>query len=302
MLSNDKHIQFVICDDNPFTRRLAADVLLGSGFDRVQFASSGDELLKLTVEAQPRIVLTSSRVPALSGLEFARIIRSGFGIVNRTMPIIVMTDTATTKFLDAARDAGVDEMLVRPFTGAALLSRVEAVLLRPRRFVETLNYVGPCRRRRMLQDYGGALRRFTDPLREIEKPLWEAEGNRELVRECVGKISRLASGLNPGDRIKLKRIYSAVLEAAELADEIRDEALGAAARSLLRYIIAIGGSAPVDPSVITTHADALVQLGRLNSEQGKAREMLVAGLVAIVDKRLGRSAPEPIGAKQPAVG
>jgi DNA-binding response OmpR family regulator len=283
-----KLIQFLLCDDNQYTRRLVSEVLAGVGFEKVQFASSGAELLKLTVEFQPKIVITSSRVPALSGLEFTRIVRGGYATVPRSLPIIVMTDTPTTKFLEAAREAGVDEMLMRPFTGNAVLSRVEAVLLRPRRLVESVNYVGPCRRRRMLEDYEGTRRRFTDPLEEVEKPLWEAEGNRELVRLCVTKISELSLGLAPGDRRKLREIYGAVRDTELLADEVRDKSLGDAARSLARYISAIGAAGEVDPDVVTTHIDAIQKLGYLAAQHINEREQLVHGLVAVVDKRLGR--------------
>jgi DNA-binding response OmpR family regulator len=285
--------QFLVCDENAFTRKLVADVLAGAGFEKVQIAGDGLELLTLTVEFQPRVVITSSRIPGISGLEYTRMIRAGYGAVNRATSVIVMTDTPTQKFLDAARAAGVDEMLVRPFNGAALLSRVEAVLLRPRRFVESVNYTGPCRRRRMLEDYGGPMRRFTDPLEDVEKPLWEAEGNRELVRVCVTRISELTLDLSPGDRRKLREIYAAVKDTEQLADDVRDQYMGDAARSLGRYITAVGGSGAVDQDVLSTHIDAMQKLGVLNSEHQGEREQLVKGLVAVVDKRLGRKAVAP---------
>lgn len=291
MSPKTRAIQFVVCDENAFARKLVADVLAGAGFEKVQMASTGRELLALTKEFLPRVVITSSRIPELSGLEFTRLIRAGYGAVDRSLSIIVMTDTPTQKFIDAARGAGVDEMLVRPFTGAAILSRVEAVLLRPRRLVESVNYVGPCRRRRMLEDYEGPMRRFTDPFEQLEKPLWESEGNRELVRTCVTRISELASDLPPGDRRKLREIYAAVKDTEQLADDIRDQYMGDAARSLARYITAVGGAGAVDQEVLSTHIDALQKLCVLTSEHLEAREELVRGLVQVVDKRLGRKGP-----------
>jgi DNA-binding response OmpR family regulator len=281
-------IQFLVCDENAHTRRLVSDVLAGAGFERVRFARDGVEMVKFALELHPRIIITTSRIPGLSGLDFTRMIRAGYGPINRATSIIVMTDTPTQKFLDAARAAGVDEMLVRPFTGAALLARVEAVLIRPRRFVESVNYVGPCRRRRMIEDYGGQLRRFTDPLEETGKMIWEAATNRELVRNCVTNISELTDDLTPGDRRKLREIYAAVRDAEQLCDEVRDQFMGDAARSLARYITAIGGSGAVDPEVMSTHIDAMQKLAHLGSQHSVEREELVKGLVAVVDKRLGR--------------
>lgn len=281
--------QIIICDESYHVRRLVADVLANAGFDRCELVADGAALLERTVEFQPRIVITSSRIPGLSGLEFTRLIRSGYKDVKRTLAIIVMTPTPTQKFLDASRESGVDEMLVRPFTGASLLARVEAVLLRPRRFIESAAYTGPCRRRRMMQDYGGQFRRFTDPLEASNKPLWEAETNRELVRQCVTKISELSLDLTPGDRRKLREIYNAVGETEQLADDVQDQAMADAARSLARYISATGANGALDREVFQTHIDAMQKLGMLGSQQDKERAMLVQGLVAIVDKRLGRA-------------
>ncbi|MEZ5995967.1 MAG: response regulator [Hyphomonadaceae bacterium] len=293
-------IQFLVCDENSFTRKLVADVLAGAGFEKVQIANDGMELLSLTAEFLPRVVITSSRIPGISGLEYTRMIRGGYGVVNRATSIIVMTDTPTQKFLDAARMAGVDEMLVRPFNGAALLARVEAVLLRPRRFVESVSYVGPCRRRRMLDEYGGPLRRFTDPLEDSDKPLWEAESNRALVRQAISKISEISRDLAPTDRRKLREVYAAVKDTEQLADDVRDQFMGDAARSLGRYITAIGGSGGVEHDVLSTHIDALQKLCVLGSDHQEAREELVKGLVAVVDKRLGRKASAPNGAPPPS--
>ena len=70
-------------------------------------------MLEQTVEYEPRIVITTSRLPEMSGLEYTRLIRGGYKNVSRLLSIIVMTDTPTKAFLDAAQASGVDEMLVR---------------------------------------------------------------------------------------------------------------------------------------------------------------------------------------------
>jgi DNA-binding response OmpR family regulator len=283
-----KAVRIIICDDSAFTRRAFADVLTAAGFERIAYASDGEALLRQTVELQPQIVITSSRIPNLSGLEYTRLIRAGYETASRTTSIIITSDTPTQTFLKAARDSGVDEVLARPFSGAALLARVEAVLLRPRRFVESVDYVGPCRRRRMLEDYGGPLRRFTDPFEDDDRPLWEAETNRELVRSCVTKISELARNLSSSDRRKLREIYAATADAEQLADDTCDEAMGAAARSLSRYIGAVGATGLVDVEVLGTHINAMQTLCLLGSNQLAERDELVRGLEAVVDKRLRR--------------
>ena len=53
--------------------------------------------------------------------------------------------------------------------------------------------------------------------------------------------------------------------------------------------MAIGANGVPDPEVMTTHIDAMHTLGMLSSTQHQEREMLVLGLVRVVDKKLGRT-------------
>ena len=64
--------------------------------------------------------------------------------------------------------------------------------------------------------------------------------------------------------------------------------LGDAARSLGRYISAVGAAGALDPEVFQTHIDAMQQLSALGARQVNEREQLVGGLVAVVDKRIRR--------------
>ena len=276
----------LVADDNRNFRRLVSDVLRDAGFGKIVQASDGPNLLRLTAEIQPRIAITASRLPGMSGLEFTRLIRSGYESVNPALSIIVMTSTPTVAFLDAARTSGADEMLVCPFAPAALLARVEAVLVRPRRFIKSATYVGPCRRRRMLQDYGGKLRRGSDAIKVADSLPWEAEANRELVRESVKALSECAADFSPDDDIKLTAFGAAIEQTGELAEEIEDQPLEGAAKSLGRYVAGMRASETIDPEVVRAHVNAMNLLASLTSEQQSQRQALVEGLVAAVDKRL----------------
>jgi DNA-binding response OmpR family regulator len=290
MVSMSAKRRLLVADPVSHTRMLVVDVLRNAGFSDIVHARDGQSLLTATEEYEPKIVITTSRLPGkISGLDFTRRVRAGYRTVQRTLPIIVMTETPTVAFLEAARASGVDEMLVRPFSAQAVLARIQAVTDNPRQFIDSAVYVGPCRRRRMLDNYSGPLRRFMDPLEDLvgTQP-WELASNREVVRQCLQKISELADSLSPGDRRKLREIYTAVQEAESIADETLDQMMASAARSLGRYIMAVGASGNLDCEVVTTHLDAMHTLGLLSSIQHAERENLVGGLHRIVDKKLGR--------------
>jgi DNA-binding response OmpR family regulator len=269
---------------------LLAEVLRAAGYFMIESVRDGNELLERTADILPQVVITASRIPGVSGLEYTRAIRSGFKDVPRQTSIIVMTDTPTKAFLDAAKQSGADEMLVRPFSSQAVLLRVKSVLERPREFIDCAVYVGPCRRRRMVEQYTGPMRRFVDPIgNETAASPWEHEENRVAVRACVKKISELSRGLTSRDRRKLREIFFAVKETEKMADEVKDEMMGEAARSLGRYVMAIGATGTADPEVLSTHIDAMHTLGMLSGDHHQERENLITGLKKVVDKRLGRT-------------
>ena len=278
----------VVCDPNTHTRRLVADVLRGAGFDRLRYARDGQELLDVTVECAPNIVITASRIPGVSGLEYVRAVRGGLQAVNRATPVIVMTQTPTQSFIDAARSSGVDEMLVAPFSAKALLARIDAVTVRPRQFVDSVHYIGPCRRRRMLEDFIGPHRRLCDPVEVGELSVWESEENRAAVRGQVRRLSEITFSVQPADRRKLREVFHVVTDVCEVAEGARDVAMVDSARSLARYISAVGAAGGLESDVLSTHVDAMQKLAFLGSAHQEERLKLVEGLTAVVDKRLGR--------------
>lgn len=288
MLAKYRNKVILIADDGGHTRRLMVDVLKNAGFSKFVCPGPEDDLRHQIEVNVPQIVIIPGLLGSIDPFELVRDVRAGKTRVSRTLPIILYTSLMTQAMLGAARSAGVDEMLVLPFSASALLSRIEAVLQRPRAFIECKVYRGPCRRRRMLEDYGGPLRRFTDPL-EDENALapWEAESNKALVRLAVEKISKLSDTLSVSDRRKLREIYAAAKDTEDLADDLKDVQLGDSARSLGRYIVAIRADGEIDPEVVATHIDAMQKLCMLDSSAIKERQQLADGLVAVVDKRLG---------------
>jgi DNA-binding response OmpR family regulator len=64
--------------------------------------------------------------------------------------------------VEAARDAGVTELLAKPITAANLFARIAEIVERPRAFVRCGHYFGPDRRRTRTEGYKGPWRRAED--------------------------------------------------------------------------------------------------------------------------------------------
>lgn len=79
---------------------------------------------------------------------------------NRNVPIIMMAGTPLASMIAAARDAGINEFLRKPFAAQHIALRMDAIQNAPREFVTVDSYAGPDRRRRIVT--GAPSRRAAD--------------------------------------------------------------------------------------------------------------------------------------------
>jgi DNA-binding response OmpR family regulator len=83
----------------------------------------------------------------MSGLELTIYLRKSLDSINRMIPIIMLTARNSRPDIQTARDAGITEYIVKPFTAKVLLERVFEVVKEPRPFIMCKSYTGPDRRR-----------------------------------------------------------------------------------------------------------------------------------------------------------
>jgi len=125
---------------------------------QVYAAQTEDRALKMLESIDPNLLFVEYRGPELDGLAFTKALRRG-DTANREVPVIVVTAEATAAAIIGARDAGVHEFLRRPFNMGDLKKRLDAITLKPREWIEAVNYVGPDRRRFNSADYKGPRKR-----------------------------------------------------------------------------------------------------------------------------------------------
>lgn len=82
----------------------------------------------------------------MDGLDFVRLVRTGEDSPNHYIQIIMVTGHFEHHRMTLARDAVTNEMLIKPLSAKSLYSRINAVIERPRPFVETSDYFGEGRR------------------------------------------------------------------------------------------------------------------------------------------------------------
>lgn len=155
-------LRLMVVDDNRHMRVIVLGLAQAMGIREVRQAGDGEEALRLLREAPCDVALVDMNMTPVDGVAFTREVRHSPDSPDVYMPIIMMTGHVERQHVMAARDAGVNEFLLKPLTPATLLGRMEAVIQRPRPFVRTSTYFGPDRRRRDDPAYRGAPRRAED--------------------------------------------------------------------------------------------------------------------------------------------
>ncbi len=140
------HIKLLIVDDERMIQRLVHDVLNSLGFQYIKIASSGRAAIELVTNEDFDLIITDWRMQDINGLDFVRFLRDQAHTPKGRIPIIFLTGNAEARDVCEARDAGVNEYLIKPFTVQQLIKKVRNIVDNPRRFIEATTYKGPCRR------------------------------------------------------------------------------------------------------------------------------------------------------------
>jgi two-component system chemotaxis response regulator CheY len=156
---NLKKISILVVEDLQPMRSLIVSILDAFGVGTIHEASNGERGYEIFQKQNPDIVITDWLMEPVDGLELVKMIRNRKESVNRLVPIIVMTGYSAVHRVIAARDLGTTEFLTKPFTGRDLAKRINLIVNRPRDFVETGDFFGPSRRRKINGSYIGPRRR-----------------------------------------------------------------------------------------------------------------------------------------------
>lgn len=158
-------LKILLVDDNHHMRVLLAEILRALGIQQIFEANDGAEGLQAMRAHNIDLVMTDLSMQPLDGIDFVRLIRNSPDSPNQLVPIIMVTGHSTLRRITEARDAGVNEFLVKPLTAKGVIDRLNLVIDHPRPFIRTADYFGPDRRRRNDPKFQGPWRRSTDPRR-----------------------------------------------------------------------------------------------------------------------------------------
>jgi DNA-binding response OmpR family regulator len=117
--------RILVADDNETNRDILATRLEANGYE-VLHAGDGEQVLDVTRQQRPDLILLDIMMPKLDGIEVCRRLKADAGLP--FMPIILVTAKAESGDVVEGLDAGADEYLTKPIDQKALVARVKALL------------------------------------------------------------------------------------------------------------------------------------------------------------------------------
>ncbi len=148
MALNLKNLHVLIVEDISPMRDLTTSVLKTKGIGKVSYAADGEKGFDAFCRLNPDIVLTDWQMPIMNGIDMVKLIRNSPHSPNKMVPVVMMTGYGSPAKISAARNYGVTEFLVKPFSARDLSKRIMHVITHPRDFIITEQYAGPDRRRK----------------------------------------------------------------------------------------------------------------------------------------------------------
>lgn len=178
-------IDVLLLDNDPKIIDLLKNVMVTLGFKSLHTARDGFEGIKLIKQVPLDLIITDWDLQPVrdypddfppnavvvsewgeftpnNGASFVKCLRHSSYSPNPFVPVIMLTGPTLMNNIRYARDAGVNEILIKPIVAQDLCERIIEIVNHPRPYVTSQHYRGPCRRRKQVPLEGKPDRRKLD--------------------------------------------------------------------------------------------------------------------------------------------
>src|ERR1051325_6640580 len=126
----DMSMPVLVVDDYNTMIRIIRNLLKQLGFEDIDDASDGSAALTKLREKKYGLVISDWNMEPMTGYELLKEVRADPGL-NKT-PFIMVTAESKTENVIAAKKAGVNNYIVKPFNAQTLKTKIEAVFAESR--------------------------------------------------------------------------------------------------------------------------------------------------------------------------
>lgn len=122
----DRSMNILVVDDYKTMVRIIRGLLEQLGFTNIDEAANGEAALDLTLTKDYGLILSDWNMQPMTGLEFLTALRAAKR--NSKTPFVMVTAESRVENVVAARKAGVNQYIIKPFNLAVLKQKLSTVL------------------------------------------------------------------------------------------------------------------------------------------------------------------------------
>lgn len=151
-------LKVLIVDSNVFIAKTLHSMLDAFGVEKIIMCHSLEDAEKKYFSTDLGCIFIDFMMENRTGINFIKKIRAKPSSKNKPdMPIILNTGVTDIDTIVMARDAGVTEVIGKPFSPEQVLQKLNNAIKNRRAFIDVDEYIGPNRRRRTsnIDDWSG---------------------------------------------------------------------------------------------------------------------------------------------------
>jgi two-component system chemotaxis response regulator CheY len=122
----DMQMNILIVDDYKTMLRIIRNLLKQLGFNNVDEATDGSMALQKLRDKDYGLVISDWNMEPMTGIQLLREVRADAKL--KALPFIMITAESKTENVIAAKEAGVNNYIVKPFNAATLKTKLATVI------------------------------------------------------------------------------------------------------------------------------------------------------------------------------
>ncbi len=122
----DMNMNILIVDDYKTMLRIVENLLKQLGFKNIHQATDGTMALRMLRDGSFGMIISDWNMEPMTGLQLLKEVRADNKL--RVIPFIMVTAESKVENVAAAKEAGVNNYIVKPFNAETLKQKITAVL------------------------------------------------------------------------------------------------------------------------------------------------------------------------------
>ena len=118
-------LRILVVDDFPTMRRILKNLLKQLGFENIDEAENGQDALNKLKNNEYKLIISDWNMPVMKGIDLLKSVRQNPQF--KDLAFLMVTAEAEKEKVIEAIKSGVDNYIVKPFTGEILKEKLEKI-------------------------------------------------------------------------------------------------------------------------------------------------------------------------------